>query len=84
MKMIWYLPLIAFSSLFFSCCKENNDILLSDDRVDTIEIRLGENKNIYKGLTLTFDSVITDSRCPINVECIWQGFANIKLSINQN
>jgi len=30
--------------------------------------------------TVCFDEV-TDSRCPINANCIWQGYASVKLSL---
>jgi hypothetical protein len=30
---------------------------------------------------ICFDSLVSDSRCPANVECIWQGEATVKLSV---
>ncbi len=85
MKNMWNLIIIVIFTFFISCTKENNDVLLlKGNRVDTIEIRLGEKLTIFKGVTLSFDSVVTDSRCPINADCVWEGFAKIKLSINQN
>ncbi len=32
------------------------------------------------GMQLTFDDVVTDSRCPADVTCVWSGIANVKLT----
>lgn len=32
------------------------------------------------GLILTFDSVLSDSRCPINATCVWAGEARVALT----
>ena len=34
--------------------------------------------------SICFDSLITDSRCPLNVNCPWQGTAVILVSFNEN
>jgi hypothetical protein len=31
---------------------------------------------------ICFDSLISDSRCPANAECIWQGESTVKLSLH--
>jgi len=35
------------------------------------------------GLTVTFDAVEQDSRCPVDVACVWEGDATVKVSIVQ-
>ena len=35
-------------------------------------------------LTLSFDKVASDSRCPANAVCIWQGAATAKFSFTKN
>lgn len=35
------------------------------------------------GLTLTFDRVGSDSRCPVDVQCIWEGDATVNLTAAQ-
>jgi hypothetical protein len=32
--------------------------------------------------SICFDSLIVDCRCPADVTCIWEGYAQVKLSIN--
>lgn len=36
-----------------------------------------------KGLTLTFQKVLEDSRCPSHVQCAWAGQARISISVSQ-
>ena len=33
------------------------------------------------GLTVTFDRVAADSRCPVDVQCIWEGDATVVLGV---
>ena len=49
----------------------------------TIELKLHESLK-GKNLSLRFDSVISDSRCPANVVCVWQGEASVKFTIIKN
>jgi len=35
-------------------------------------------------LWITFDSLLTDSRCPKNVKCIWAGKVDVQLIISNN
>ena len=37
------------------------------------------NGNIVQ---ICFDSVLSDSRCPMNASCIWEGEASVKLSLH--
>ena len=42
----------------------------------------GQSHHIADGdLTVTFESVVEDSRCPIGVSCIWAGDAQVRLRI---
>lgn len=34
------------------------------------------------GLTVTFVSVIEDSRCPVGVSCVWEGDAAVRIRID--
>jgi hypothetical protein len=34
------------------------------------------------GITVTFEDVLEDSRCPINAVCVWAGNARIQLAVN--
>jgi hypothetical protein len=43
-------------------------------------------QTVYKGddVTLCFDSLVEDSRCPIGALCIWEGRAIVKFSFTVN
>jgi hypothetical protein len=47
------------------------------------ELRSGASAMLDGGLTITFDRVASDSRCPMNALCIWAGDAVVALSISQ-
>lgn len=50
---------------------------------EKVEVKVGEcASNEY--VTVCLDSVTSDSRCPINAECIWEGNASVALSVKVN
>jgi hypothetical protein len=69
--------------LFFSCAED-------PDCVDSV---VGEEISIQvfdtatycsDNLSITFNAYPNDSRCPSNVTCIWAGFVEVELLINQD
>lgn len=45
---------------------------------DTLQIAFGDTVfNDDENIRLTFDSLLGDSRCPVNVQCVWEGNAEI-------
>lgn len=70
--------------LFFQACEKTNALDFSGKYV----IKVGETKNVPQNTnlaTLTFQEY-TDSRCPANAQCVWQGVAQakFKLKTDQN
>jgi len=49
----------------------------------TTEFKIGNIYN-FDGKSIKFVAVISDSRCPSDVTCIWAGEAKIKIKIFQN
>jgi hypothetical protein len=48
---------------------------------EEVTINFGETKNFSAdGLAVTFEAK-NDSRCPLNVTCVWQGEARITLKV---
>ena len=48
--------------------------------VDTLSIGLGQSATADGGrLEVRFDARVSDSRCPANVVCVWQGDANVRI-----
>lgn len=47
-----------------------------------ISIRYGEEVAVSGSvLRVAFEQVLSDSRCPVDVECVWQGNAEVELGI---
>ena len=45
----------------------------------------GKSVNISgENLSIKFVAVVTDSRCPTGVQCVWAGEAKVKLEVTQN
>lgn len=49
----------------------------------SFELRAGRSATLQGGLTITFDRVISDSRCPMDALCVWAGDAVVAVSLSQ-
>jgi hypothetical protein len=47
------------------------------------ELRAGESAVVPGGLRVTFDRVVSDSRCPIDAICVWAGEAVVALTLSR-
>jgi hypothetical protein len=79
-KILTFVALAAVL-LFLQC---------SDKPTEPAQVKLGESFTLTAGktveiegedLSLTFRSVLSDSRCPFGVECFWQGVAEIEIKL---
>lgn len=50
----------------------------------TVSLKQGESSLINDELTINFESVPSDSRCPIDAICVWTGDAEAKLNLTKN
>lgn len=49
-----------------------------------IQIKQGEQRSADRGrLTIKFVSIVDDSRCPLNVQCVWAGNAKITIAVSK-
>ena len=49
---------------------------------ETFALRNGTQRTVARGeLTIRFVSVMEDSRCPVDVNCVWEGNAKIKVKV---
>ena len=74
---------IATFSLGSSCSKSSEKRLTEG----TIELKLHESaEGNLNGdrIKLSFDAVVSDSRCPANAICVWQGAATATFSFSKN
>ncbi len=77
MKIMTLLLFVLFALSSCSTETTNNDVI--DVSVETpFEIQVGQTASI-EGHYFTFSEVTSDSRCPIDVKCIWAGEATIVL-----
>lgn len=63
-------------------------IIAQEDKpieVPQIAVKLGVSETInLDTVSISFLEVITDSRCPRNVECMWAGEAKVKVRVATN
>ena len=74
-------PLFTTIFLFvlFSCKKPVNCL----EPKETLMVTTGtcSDKVVNEDINLCFDSLVEDSRCPSNAECVWQGVAKGKFRL---
>jgi len=80
-----FLSILLFTTLtaFVNSCSKSGDKF----REGTIELKLSDCKVgriAGNDLKLCFDAVVSDSRCPANAICIWQGAATATFSFTKN
>lgn len=79
MKKIWLLIIPVFVIALSSCNKD--DFSGSFAFGETFDLAFGIERTSDDGvMTLSFAD-IEDSRCPLNVICVWEGQAEVKLSV---
>ncbi|WP_075351810.1 hypothetical protein [Algoriphagus marinus] len=74
---------ILFSILLFFSCAE--DPACIDNKIgEEISIQVFDTAAYCsENLSITFNAYPNDSRCPSDVTCIWAGFVEVELLINQ-
>ena len=69
----------VLAAIIYSGCETDLNLKSSLPLNDTIEIANSETKYNYENnLVLRMDSVLNDSRCPSNVQCVWEGNAEVR------
>lgn len=67
------------TALFYAGCETDLELKSSLPLNDTIEIaNFTTLYNYEHKLVLRMDSVLNDSRCPSNVQCVWEGNAEVR------
>ncbi|MDD5764945.1 MAG: hypothetical protein PHW79_01650 [Candidatus Marinimicrobia bacterium] len=77
------IPIVILAAILLAACilePEEEETFLDIDEI--VELKLGELKiGLPSGLEVGFEKVISDSRCPADVMCFWQGMAEIQVSL---
>jgi hypothetical protein len=67
------------AAIIYMGCETNLELKSTLHLNDTIELANFETKYNYENnLNLRMDSVLSDSRCPSNVQCFWEGNAEVR------
>ena len=70
-----------------SNCSKDND-LTGDSSFklnDTLKLAIDKSAiNNEEQLTISIDSVLSDSRCPSDVVCVWEGNAEVRFLLNND
>jgi len=71
----------AISLISFTACS-NNQVAVTVGLGEVFTIGVGQSARIAEeDMTITFNEVIGDSRCPKNVTCVWEGVASSNTTI---
>lgn len=73
--------------VLLSSCSKNNELGGDTTFVlnDTLELSANKSAlNSQNQLTISIDSVLNDSRCPSNANCIWMGNAAVRFLFTNN
>jgi hypothetical protein len=78
--MNWPALLVTFGSLFALACGGSSTTPSGLNQ----PIELGSGQSAQVGaLRITFTAVTSDSRCPVDVVCVWAGDAVARLNLSQ-
>ena len=83
MKTLFIILSMSIIAMAHSCSKSGDKRLTEG----TIELKFNESAaGKIKGdnVKLSFDAIVSDSRCPANAMCIWQGAASATFSFTKN
>lgn len=60
-------------------------IPVAAQKAEAVSVKIGRQKVVgSNGISMKFESVIEDSRCPADVNCIWAGNAKIRIHLSKN
>ncbi len=77
---------IAIVSIFFlfACEEKEGTTPIVNKFGEIITLKIGESIELNgESLTIAFDKIVDDSRCPNGVDCIWEGQAEVALLMNK-
>ena len=81
-KFGYLLVLVTIALIPMAGCS-NNQIAVTAGVGEVFTIGINQSAQITgEDMTIKFDEVIGDSRCPQNVTCVWQGVASSRITIN--
>lgn len=84
MKYTKLLAVSLFALMFFTACPQKEDEM--SKRVEEVlgehTLKFGETLTTEDNFfSMTFGELVSDSRCPLSVVCVWEGLAEIKFTL---
>lgn len=76
--MKWFSGFLVVGTILFSACKSNETT-----PTDSLSLGLHQSGRLGSDVVVRVDS-IQDSRCPVNVVCVWAGQAKVNLSLKKD
>ncbi len=74
--------LLLFVLFFYSCSLLNNGTAKNKENDEIFTLRFQTPVyDVSNRFSIALDSVINDSRCPKDVQCVWEGSAKVGFSI---
>lgn len=84
-KLMFFSVALLFVALNWQCERVTNTPNSQAALGDTLQLSYGQTITLLPdNMEVRFDSVIQDSRCPLDVECVWAGMAEVKMWFRQN
>lgn len=80
--MNWTALLVTFGSVFAMACGGSSSSGPSGSLNQPVELAPGQTARVGP-LRITFTGVSGDSRCPVDVVCVWEGDAVAELTVSQ-
>jgi hypothetical protein len=80
--MNWPALLMTFGSMFAMACGGSPSSGPSAELNQPTELAPGQTAQVGP-LRITFTAVSSDSRCPVDVVCVWEGDAVAELTVSQ-
>jgi hypothetical protein len=72
-------PLLVLLAFAAAGCSGPTEVDLGED----FTLAIGGSATIEgTRVTVTFEDVLDDSRCPVNADCLWPGEARVRLAVN--
>jgi len=84
-----YVPYLIISAMFFLLvfCQGSNEPLDENNfsLSDSINIQFQDTLfSSEENVWITFDSLLSESRCPVNVVCVWAGNASLHFTFSKD
>lgn len=76
-----FAPVLFISLCFFFLSCNQQEVNISDSKPVVVELKYGESLYVdSKNIIVEFSKLVMESRCPEDVNCIWEGEGVIELT----